>query len=122
MVVRWVARQVTRTQMLFKSCGENPEDNPMQHVFDLSGPGSRAWQFFPDAVAAFAIPAALENQRQSYMHCVSPFARRRLRASAPDPGAWLTAFTGVVGYLRYPSWYSGPLLGKSGFGLVSSGI
>jgi hypothetical protein len=33
----------------------------MRHVFDLSGPGRRAVQFFPDAVAAFSIPTALEE-------------------------------------------------------------
>jgi hypothetical protein len=33
----------------------------MQYVFDLSGRGIRKLQFFPDAVAAFAIPEALEE-------------------------------------------------------------
>ena len=33
----------------------------MQHTFDLSGNGSRKVHFFPDAVAAFPIPATLEK-------------------------------------------------------------
>jgi hypothetical protein len=33
----------------------------MRHLFDLSGSGMRKLQFFPDAGAAFQIPATLEN-------------------------------------------------------------
>jgi hypothetical protein len=32
------------------------------YVFDLSGDRSRLFQFFPEAIAAFAIPAALEER------------------------------------------------------------
>jgi hypothetical protein len=33
----------------------------MRYVFDLSGNGIRRVQFFPDAVAAFAIPTTIEQ-------------------------------------------------------------